>query len=296
MAASTAARERRVRTVIVSVGASAALLVAGLVLAAPGGAGIRKQTINPTLYVNYTMNCTLTMVDDAGKTVTSIPPGVYQVEVTTPVDFGDVDLSGIFDMTACKGSVQFQLTGPGVSVQTDLDGGDSNYALFDSVDFQKSSTYVAQDGNQPTVARFSFTTLASGTPTVPVATYTTTKAKTTTTSATTPGKTAPRKTAPKPDPFRGSLAAVVGVTGKLTLSRKGQAVTTLTSGRYTLALDDRSKKSGFLLQQTRKPATTLTTAPFVGTRSVTVDLKPGQWFFYATATAHKSFFIAIAPA
>jgi hypothetical protein len=179
-----------------------------------------------------------------------------------------------------------------VSLQSDLDGGDSDYALFDSVEFQKSSTYVAQDGNQPTVARFSFTTLASGTPTVPVATYTTTKAKTTT-KATTTTKT-PAK--PKPDPFRGSLTAVVSSTGKLSLSRKGEPVATLTSGRYTIALDDRSRKSGFLLQQTRKPAAALSTASFVGSRSVTVDLKPGQWFFYPTAKAHKSFFIAIAPA
>ena len=41
----------------------------------------------PTLYVNYTMNCTFSIVDDAGRPVTTIAPGSYQVEVTTPIMF-----------------------------------------------------------------------------------------------------------------------------------------------------------------------------------------------------------------
>ena len=38
----------------------------------------------PTLYVNYNMNCTFGITDDSGKAVTSIAPGTYQVQITTP--------------------------------------------------------------------------------------------------------------------------------------------------------------------------------------------------------------------
>ena len=47
-------------------------------------------------------------------------------------------------MMACKGSVHFQLTGPGVSLSTTLDDGDNDQALLQGI-FQPSGTYVAQD-------------------------------------------------------------------------------------------------------------------------------------------------------
>ena len=114
----------------------------------------------PTLYVNYSQNCTFTMTDDAGNAVGAIAPGTYQVEVQTPGDFGAVDLNGITDMTACRGFVQFQLTGPGVSIQTTLDDGDSDFALATGV-FRPNATYTAADENQPSVARVVFTTNGS---------------------------------------------------------------------------------------------------------------------------------------
>ena len=96
-------------------------LAAPLALAAalaPTGGARPADTVLPTLYVNYTMNCTFTITGDSGARVTSIPPGNYQVFITTPMVFADVDLTGVFDMTACKSFTQFQLTGPGVN---DLD-------------------------------------------------------------------------------------------------------------------------------------------------------------------------------
>src|SRR5579884_269074 len=98
-----------------------AAMLAGIT-AVPGSAA---RAALPTLYVAYTMNCTFTITDDSGAKVTSIPPGSYQVQVTSPVAFGGVDLSGTNDMTACKGSVQFHLTGPGVSISTTLEDGDA---------------------------------------------------------------------------------------------------------------------------------------------------------------------------
>ena len=140
----------------------AALVVASLLLPVrPGRADSSPPASSlPALYVNYTMNCTFTMTDDAGKTLTSVAPGNYQILVTSPVPFAAVDLSGINDMTACKGFAQFALSGPGVSVTTTMDNGDSDNAVLYAT-FAPSSTYTAVDNIQPAVAHFSFTTTAA---------------------------------------------------------------------------------------------------------------------------------------
>ena len=107
------------------------------------------------------MNCTFTITDDDGTRVSSIAPGTYQIQVSSPVVFAAVDLSGINDFTACKSFVQFQLTGPGVNLVTTLQDGDEDKDVFTET-FQPSSTYTARDLNQPSVARAVFTTTASG--------------------------------------------------------------------------------------------------------------------------------------
>ena len=67
----------------------AALLAAAAVFVPAVGATSRDAAppATPTLYVNYTMNCTFSIVDDSGKPVTAIAPGTYQVMVTTPIMF-----------------------------------------------------------------------------------------------------------------------------------------------------------------------------------------------------------------
>jgi hypothetical protein len=249
-----------------------------------------RADVSPTLYVNYTMNCTFTIVDDSGKPVTAIAPGTYQILITSPVAFAAVDLSGIYDMTACKSSAMFQLTGPGVSLQSTLTDGDADHDQLEAT-FQKSATYVAQDNNQPTVARVTFTTLASGSPVSPPSPTTTTQTSTTTKSGS--GGSA-IGTSIKGDPFRGTLIGAVSPTGKLSLTDKGRGVAAITSGRYTITVTDKSKTSGFLLQQIRKSASTVTGVGFTGTKSVTLDFKPGQWFFYPTFVGTKSYFIVVA--
>src|SRR5690348_11895785 len=103
------------------------LTIAGALAAAvalvPAALARRSDQVLPTLYVNYTMNCTFTITGDSGARVTSIPPGTYQVFITTPMVFADVDLTGVTDMTACKSFTQFSLTGPGVNVATTLQDG-----------------------------------------------------------------------------------------------------------------------------------------------------------------------------
>jgi hypothetical protein len=257
--------------------ARGAALAAVACLAVAGAA--RADTALPTLYVHYAMNCTFTLLDDSSKTVTSIAPGSYQVAVSTPVDFAGEYVSSSTDMTACRGFVQFQLTGPGVSLQTTLDDGDASYDQLTAT-FKASSTYAVQDNNQPAVARAVFTTLASGTPTAPQLPSPTSTTKTTLTT----GETSTVG-------FRGTLAATVSSGGALGLHRNGKAVTALKSGRWTVSVADRSRTAGFSLQPLHGRAQAITSGAFVGTSKRTIVLQPGRWFFFTAGGAKSAFFV-----
>jgi hypothetical protein len=259
---------------------TAALLLAAA-LAFPVQATARTAAV-PTLYVTYTIKCTFTITDDAGKPVTSIAPGTYQVQVTTPGSFSGVDLAGITDFTACKGAAQFQLTGPGVNLQTTLNDGDGSQDVLNAT-FQPSSTYVALDNNQPAVTRLTFTTLASGAGATSGGTSS--AGATTTTKGTTPAAGAAAK---------GTLNGTVSPSGKLTLTYKGKSVLTLAPGLYTFTVVDKSKTSGFVVEELHGPTTTVSGVSFVGTRSVTINLKTGQWFFSSTPTGKKTGFAVVA--
>jgi hypothetical protein len=259
----------------------AAVLAAGAVLVPAGGA---RHTVLPTLYVKYTMNCTFSITSDSGATVTSIAPGTYQVFVTTPMVFADVDLSGIFDMTACKGYVQFQLSGPGVSLSTTLQDGDEDKDLL-SASFQPSSTYTAVDNNQAAATRTAFTTQATGTATAP----------TTTTGSgggvSAKGSTQQSLVGSAANPFRGSLDAIVARSGRLSLTRNGKNVTSLKVGRWTFSVDDESKTGGFTLKSLRGKPQAITTPAYVGSHDVTVTLGQGRWFFYSGSGKKTTFFV-----
>jgi len=245
--------------------------------------------VYPTLYVNYTLNCTFTISDDAGSTVSSIPPGTYEVDVNTPILFSGY--IGAPSNSGCAGHVQFQLTGPGVNLYTTLFGGCSSNQVLPAQNFEPSSTYVAQDNNQPSVANVVITTLASGSPTQPTPSYSSTSSGPGTPSTDVVGSGLPSTA--NGGPFRGTLAAAVSAAGKLTLTFKGKSVASLKEGRYTVTVVDHSKSSGFILQELSKPATTLATSSFTGDRSVSVDLTAGQWFFHPTLHGTKTYFIVI---
>jgi len=256
-----------------------ALLTAVAVFAAPAGA---SPSALPTLYVAYTMNCTFSIVDDSGRPVTVIAPGTYQISIRTPVSFAEVDLSGIFDMTACKGFVQFKLTGPGVSAFDNLGDGDNAFDLLTET-FQPSSTYVAQDLNQPSVARLSFTTAASGSASGP--------AGSSSSSTSSKGSTQQPLVGSAAIPFRGALDAIVFKNGKLSLSRNGKAVTFLKSGRWTFSVDDESTRAGFSLQLLHGTSTAVTSMTYTGSHDVTMQLKPGRWFFFTPGGRKSVFFV-----
>ena len=245
------------------------VLVAAGIASSPSSSGTAPK---PTLYFLYSMNCTFTVQDDSGNTVTSIPPGSYQVEVRTPLAFGTVPLSayGDTDMTACKGMPQFQLTGPGINLSTTMTAGCQSDLTFPET-FQPSSTYVAVDNNQPTVAHVTLTTLANGTPTNPNVVLGATTSHTETSSS---------LIGQNIIPFRGTLTATLSAKGKPTLTDKGKVVSTLQVGRYTFAITDQDPKGSFtILGPKMKSKTSLTGVKFVGKHSATVTLKAGKWTY-----------------
>jgi hypothetical protein len=243
----------------------------------------------PTLYVNYTMNCTFSIVDDAGKPVTSIAPGTYQVMVTTPIMFKlvipggpGIDAIAPNDFTGCKGWVQFQLTGPGVNLSTTLDVGCDSNLLLPPTTFKPSSTYTAVDLNQPSVARGTFTTLATGTPTVPASSpYTATSGK----GDVQAGLLASGAVA-------GTLKGTLNAKGVVTLTNRGKAVKTLAAGKYSFSITDKDPKASFTILGPKSTRTSaLTGAGFVGRHSVTLNLTVGRWVYYSNIGKQHSFVV-----
>jgi hypothetical protein len=256
-------RIRRLALVLAAFAAGVLLAFAGL--------GSARTALFPTIYVNYSMNCTFTVTNDSGGTVTSIAPGTYQIQVTTPEPFGDAYVSGSTGMTACQGEVMFQITGPGVNTGTTLDNGDDPEDSVTAT-FLPNSTYTMLDNNQPSVTTYVITTTASGTPVSP------------TTYATVPVTT---KTTPVVNgaPFRGGLVITLSSAGNVSMSSGARS---LLYGRYTLTISDRSSKSGLVLQRAHKAATQLTSDKFVGKHHVTVDLTVGQWLLYASTGGKRT--------
>jgi hypothetical protein len=262
----------------------AAVMVLAAVLTPLGNAARRSTGASslPTLYVQYTMNCTFSIVDDSGHPVTSIAPGDYQLEVSTPIMFKLVHPGGTTsdeiapnDFSGCKGWVQFQLTGPGVNVFTTLDSGCDAYLIVPEQTFKPNSTYTATDLNQPSVARASFTTTATGTPTAP----------TKSAYGTTSGKGTSQQDivgSLQRGAVKGTLSGALSARGKPSLTSKGKLVSVLRTGRYTFAIDDLDKKGSFTLEAVSGGTVKdLTSVPFVGRHSVTLNLTPGRWMYYA---------------
>jgi len=243
-----------------------ALVAFAAALAAAPGA----QAAFPSLYVNYkTEDCTIRFTNDAGANVTTLPPGTYQIVIMTSDPFG------VFGQTeglhACKGFVQFRLTGPGVSVYTTLDYGDAAPEMYPAT-FQPGATYTLQDDNNIAGTRRSITVATSGSPS--------------------PTPSTSGKGTPAPANVRGVLHGIVAHNGKLSLRRNGKAVTSLKAGRYTFSVDDQSTNQGFRIQLLRAKAQTITSTGYVGWQEVTVSLSPGRWSYFTTGGAKTAFVVS----
>jgi len=262
-----------------------AVLAVAAVLVPAGNAGLRAEAppVYPTLYVVYTMNCTFHIEDDNGKTVSSIAPGTYQIQVSTPIMFklvvpgGEaVDRPAADDFRGCKGWVQFQLTGPGVDIFTTLDSGCDAFLLLGASTFKASSTFIAQDLNQPSVTRTVLTTKDSGAPPTPNTPYSATSGLGTIIADLVGSKIV------KPLKLAGTLNGGVSTVGKPTLTRQGKTVSTLEAGRYRITVLDETSKSGFTIQKLGKKSVKVTGTTFVGKKSAIVTLKAGEKWMYSS--------------
>jgi hypothetical protein len=228
------------------------------------------------------MDCTFTVVDDSGRTISSIAPGNYVVDVRTPIAFGTIPRN-YSDMTACRGMPQFQLTGPGVNLTTTLTAG-CEADFVTTLNFQPGSTYVAQDLNQPAVARASFTVLTSGTPGTVNASYGSASGG--------KGSTNDSIVGSGLEATLGTLAGTLEANGKLVLTRNGRPVTTLKHGRYAFTITDKSTKLGFGLLGPKNHSTLQLTKPgFVGRQTVALNLVPGRWTYLGDLRVVRAFLV-----
>jgi hypothetical protein len=200
---------------------------------------------------------------------TTIPPGLYNLYMD--------------DSAAVEGP-QFDLKGPGLNFVENMFYGENPSETF-TASFQPGSTYTWRNDEAPG-AVFTFVTSGGSTST------------STGGAGGSGGSSTPKTSQPSTDivgsaivPFRGSLDAIVYKSGKLSLTRNGKNVSFLKTGRYTFSVDDESSKSGFTVQVLKGKPQTITTKPFLGSRDVTVALKPGRWFYFTPTGKQTQFFV-----
>jgi hypothetical protein len=225
-----------------------------------------------------------TSVGTANPPGTTITPGTYEL---------------VFDNGYNVKNVNFQLTGPNVSLQEDMGGGEET-AAGDYVTFLPSSQYRYHDANNQTSPTFFLQTAASGGSVggtgAGLPGSNTASSGSSSSNSTVVGSKGSSSSSSSSTPLalRGTLTGTVTAAGTLNLSLNGKPVTTLKSGRYTFAVTDRSRKGGFIVQRIRNDATTVTGVGFVGKRSLTLALRAGQWFCYPTFVGKKTYFIVTA--
>jgi hypothetical protein len=230
----------------------------------------------PPLYVTYDANGTLTVSVSGGAPLassTAIPPGPYWV--TFDNEFSTERIVH-----------KWRLLGPGVDVSTlgtDLNC-DSSIEQYIGV-LQPSSTYTVQDDLHPAIRPVVFHTTATGSSAQLVVPSPTGKAG--------PGVSNSDIVGSGRLPYRGSLAAAVDAHGKLSLTRNGRQVSSLHRGRYTIRVVDASAKAGFMLAKVvpSRLRVGLTSAAFVGRRSIGVQLGTGRWTLVSGGRAPTRTFV-----
>jgi hypothetical protein len=260
-----------------------AAVVAAVALVSPA-AGARSDA--QTLYVTFLVTGGFKVVlPDGTPAGTSSPPG-------TTIPPGTYEL--VFDNTSNVKNVDFQLTGPNVSLQEDMGGGEETTA-GDYVTFQPSSQYRYHDANNVSSPFLFLQTAASGGSVggtgAGIPGSNSTSSGSSTSNATVVGTKATSSDSTIKALYRGTLAGAVAASGGDTLKVNGKPVTTLRAGRYTIQVADRSAKGGFTIQAINKDPTTITGLTFVGSRKVTLTLSAGQWIYYPTFVGKKSYFL-----
>jgi hypothetical protein len=265
-----------------------------LVLAVVGAIAVLSAPANglpadpPQLNAKFNTSLTFSMTTSDGSPLGSssppgrvIPAGYYAVNV---------------DDTAEIGYMTFLLQGPGVALRTTNDEGASAILTF-FVTLQPSATYSYSDAVNPQLPPLYFSTSATvgSTQAGSSSTTTTVTGGSTPNSGSPVGSKATKSAAPSTTSsvFRGTLRATVGASGHVSLTFGGKNVSSLKVGRYKVAVTDESRQGGFTIQEAGLSPTTVSAVSFVGTRSATLSLGIGQWFFYPSALGKKTYFFVV---
>ena len=191
-----------------------------------------------------------------------------------PVPAGSYNVL-VYDDDNCKAS--FSLSGPGVNLTSDLDstgmGIDHPAGPFGPYTFQSGASYTARDSNINASATFS-ASASSGSSGGSSGSSTGGSSSSGTTGSTSSSSSGTKTL--------GTLAGSISPTGKATLTIGGATVKKLKAGVYKLTVADHSKKAGLVIQALGYHAMTESTLPFTGTKTTTLRVIAGKYFFQAS--------------
>ena len=243
--------------------------VASLSLSALGSAASRVDGL--TINVFYAANSLQAKLSNGTVLAsgTVVPPGPYSVVV--------------YDSSE-DSNPQFRMTGPGVSVSSDLNPSGMGIEVpmtFGPFLLQASSSYAIFDADMAGGSGIAFTTSATGSSASSEGSSP--GGTSTSSSGSTPSGSAATKTL-------GTLTLSVGASGKPNLTLGGKPVETLKAGRYALLVGDSSRKAGLLIGHGIVHPSTLSGATAVGTSSRTLNLTAGRWFFETSTSGPKIYF------
>jgi hypothetical protein len=254
------------------------LLIAGALLA---GAIVvptasAKRAAAPTIVVNFTVSGVVTV------TLNGTPLGTTSGQPTVmPGGYYSVLLNGPGD---CINLPLFELSGPGVNIQDDMLGGEVDTHSLPTY-FAPNSTFSWHiDRSQSTVYTFRTSADVVGS----AASLSTSSSHSSKNST---GATSDDIVGSGLAATRGTLAGTVTPSGRVTIAYKGKSVSRLQAGRYTVTVIDKSPSNGFVVKGAHKSAM-VTGSPFVGKRSVTLDLTRGRWSF-GTSTAKSALTVSV---
>lgn len=253
--------------------AALAAVSAALVVAAGSAADAPLFSNTVFFRIAYRTDCTFTVaidgniyLDSTNPALTAtIPPGPYQVSVTTPLpDDG-------WNNAYCA-AASFSLTGPGLRYAATLGLVNGPFGASFTQTLAPSSTYTITDGTYPS-SPVTITTAATGTSTdlLPPLPPSTAKG----------GSTIADYVGSGIVPYRGALSATVGAAGKATLAAHGKPVASLVAGRYDFVVRDGTKAGGFFVEKAGRKPEAITGITFHGERQVRVTLTAGRWTFFS---------------
>jgi len=238
---------------------------AGLLALAPGAEA--HGLANPSLRVNFFPNGTIAVSLPDGTAVgtpsgapTVIPAGYYTLNMIGP--------------GGCSNVPYFELKGPGTSIVDNMDEGELSVNTYNTY-LAPNSTFTWKDDDANPMVIYTFQTssdVQGAAPPTAGPNGLQGGSHGTQTSSDPLGSDAPQS--------RGTLNASVTAAGALAMVFKGKVVTSLQAGKYTIAVNDKSKSTGFsLLRGKPKKTYNLTGNAYVGTHKSSLTLTAGQWSF-----------------